>query len=127
MLVSALINPYGAPARVVELLITGQVVAVVTQELLDELTFVLVRPKFRRWIPIAEAVSFSEELAAYADLRTAPGPSTRRLRDPDDDYLVALAESADAVIVTGDADILDAGLSPLAITPHQLLELINNR
>ncbi|NNM97023.1 MAG: hypothetical protein HKL89_05390 [Candidatus Dormibacteraeota bacterium] len=43
-MVSALINPYGTPARVVELRITGQVVAVVTRELLDELTFVLVRP-----------------------------------------------------------------------------------
>ncbi len=125
MLVSALINPYGAPARVLELLITGQVVAVVTQELLDELTVVLVRPKFRRWIPFADAVSFCEELAAHADLRAAPGPSSRRLRDPDDDYLVALAKGADAVIVTGDSDILDAGLSPLAITPHQLLELVN--
>ena len=63
-----MINPYGAPARVVELLITGQVVAVVTQELLDELTVVLVRPKFRRWLPISDAVSFCEELAAYADV-----------------------------------------------------------
>ncbi|MHB1640852.1 MAG: putative toxin-antitoxin system toxin component, PIN family [Candidatus Dormibacteria bacterium] len=43
VLVSALINPYGAPARVVALLITGQVVAVIAQELLDELMVVLVR------------------------------------------------------------------------------------
>ncbi|HUY55260.1 MAG TPA: PIN domain-containing protein [Candidatus Nanopelagicaceae bacterium] len=75
---------------------TGQVVAVVTQELIDELTVVLVRPEFRRWILITDAVSFSEELAAYADPRAAPAASTRRLRDPADDYLVALAESADA-------------------------------
>ena len=78
MLVSALINPYGAPARVVALLITGQVVAVIAQELLDELMVVLVRPEFRRWIPISGAVSFSEELAAYADLRASQGPPKGR-------------------------------------------------
>jgi len=43
------------------------------------------------------------------------------VRDPNDDYLVALAETADAVIVTGDDDLLAAGIQPPAITPAQLL------
>ena len=65
-----------------------------------------------------------EALRGHCDLRDAPGPSSQAVRDPDDDYLVALAEAADAVIVTGDDDLLDADLTRRAITPRQLLDLI---
>jgi uncharacterized protein len=112
--VSAVINPYGTPARVVE--------AVITQHLLDELAAVLIRPKFRRWISVADAIAFVESLGGHADLRDDPGPPTTGVRDPNDDYLVALAEAADAVIVTGDDDLLVAGIEPAAITPAQLLK-----
>jgi hypothetical protein len=51
------------------------------------------------------------------------------LRDPDDNYLVALAREAGAeAIVSGDGDLLDhAGLAPPALSAReacQLLELI---
>jgi len=46
-------------------------------------------------------------------------------RDINDDYLVALAVSANAdVIVSLDLDLLDAQLSIRCITPAQLLELL---
>ena len=121
MWVSAVINPYGTPARVVEAVADGVITAVVTQHLLDELAAVLIRPKFRRWISVADAIAFVESLGGHADLRDDPGPPTRGVRDPNDDYLVALAEAADAVIVTGDEDLLVAGIKPAAITPAQLL------
>jgi predicted nucleic acid-binding protein len=43
------------------------------------------------------------------------------VRDPDDDYLPALALNADAeAVVTGDGDLLDhSGLEPDAITPRE--------
>jgi uncharacterized protein len=119
--VSAVINPYGSPARVVEAVADGAITAVVTQHLLDELAAVLIRPKFRRWISVADAIAFVESLGGHADLRDDPGPPKTGVRDPDDDYLVALAEAADAVIVTGDDDLLAAGIEPAAITPAQLL------
>jgi predicted nucleic acid-binding protein len=56
-----------------------------------------------------------------ADLRDDPGPPKAEVRDPDDGYLVALAEAANPVIVTRDDDLLAAGLEPAAITPAQLL------
>lgn len=120
--ISALINPYGPPARVVELVMTGAVVTVVTEPLLDELTDVLARPKLRRWISTADATTFLQALAVSADVRPDPGPPTRHVRDPDDDYLVAIAEETGATLVTGDADLLDAYLSPRAVTPRALLE-----
>lgn len=118
---SAVINPYGTPARVVEAVADGAITAVVTQHLLDELVAVLIRPKFRRWISVADAIAFVESLGGHADLRDDPGPPKTKVRDPNDDYLVALAETADAVIVTGDDDLLAAGIQPPAITPAQLL------
>ena len=116
-----MINPYGTPARVVQAVADGAITAVVTQHLLDELAAVLIRPKFRRWISVADAIAFVESLGGHADLRDDPGPPKTRGRDPNDDYLVALAEAADAVIVTGDDDLLAAGIEPSAITPAQLL------
>ena len=83
----------------------------------------LIRPRFRRWVSVADAVAF-DTLGGHADLRDNPGPPARRVRDPDDDYLVALAEAADAIIVTGDANLLDAELEPPAITPAGLLARI---
>lgn len=121
MWVSAVINPYGSPARVVEAVADGAITAVVTQHLLDELAAVLIRPKFRRWISVADAIAFVESLGGHADLRDDPGPPKKGVRDPNDDYLVALAEAADAVIVTGDDDLLAAEIEPAAITPAQLL------
>jgi len=122
--VSAVINPFGAPARVVEAVTSEELVAVVSQHLLDEVTAVLIRPKFRRWVSVADAVAFVEALGGYADLYPDPDTPAPRVRDPEDEYLVALAEAAEAVIVTGDADLLDADLNPPAITPRDLLARI---
>jgi putative PIN family toxin of toxin-antitoxin system len=122
--VSAVINPYGTPARIVKAVADGTITAVVTQHLLDELAAVLIRPKFRRWISVADAIAFVESLGGHADLRDDPGPPTAGVRDPGDDYLVALAEHTDASIVTGDNDLLDADIDPEVITPAQLLSLL---
>lgn len=120
--IAGLINPYGVPARVIEAVVSDQVVVVVSQQLLDELAAVLVRPKFRRWVSLAQVVAFVETLGGKAEHCPDPTPVAGRVRDPGDDYLVALAEGAGAVIVTGDADLLDANLHPPAITPRQLLD-----
>jgi putative PIN family toxin of toxin-antitoxin system len=112
--VSAVINPYGTPVRVAEVVADDAITAVVTQHLLDELAGVLIRSKFRRWISVADAIAFVESLGGHADLRDEPGPPTTGVRDPNDDYLIALADAADAVIVTGDNDILTAEFEPPA-------------
>ncbi len=85
--------------------------AVANQHLLDELATVLARPKFRRWIALADAVASVEALGREADLPPEPGAVPQRVRDPDDDDLVALGDAAEAVIVTGDADLLEADLA----------------
>ncbi len=62
--VSAVINPFGVPARLVEAVTTGKLVAVVSQHLLDELTAVLIRPKFRRWSALPTRLPSSKPWAA---------------------------------------------------------------
>jgi uncharacterized protein len=76
----------GTPARVVQAVADGAVTAVVTQQLLDELAAVLIRPKFRPWISVADAIAFVESLGGHSDLRDDPGPPQARVRDPNDDY-----------------------------------------
>jgi putative PIN family toxin of toxin-antitoxin system len=122
--VSGLINPYGARARVIQAVAARRVTAVVSEHLLDELAAVLVRPKFRRWVSVADALAFVEALRNHGEVHDPPGHSSQAVRDPDDAYLVALAEAAEAVIVTGDDDLLDAALTRPAITPRDLLERI---
>ena len=119
---SGAINPYGAPARVVEAVLGGRVIAVASCQLLDELAEVLARSKFRRWIALADAAAFVEALRGHADVLPDVEAPPRRLRDPGDDYLVALAEAADAAIVSGDADLSDADITPEVLTPRALLE-----
>lgn len=120
--VSGLINPYGVPADVIRAVIHRQVIAVVSQHLLDELAGVLERPKLRRWISLDDAVALLDALGREAELRPDPGPLSRRVRDPGDNYIVALVEATGSVIVTGDRDLLDADLTPPAIAPRALIE-----
>ncbi len=100
----------------------GRFTVVISRRLLDELITVLARPKFRRWIALSDAIAFVDALEREAELRPDPVAVPRRVRDVDDDYLTALAEASGATIVTGDDDLLTAGLQPPAVTPRQLLD-----
>lgn len=120
--ISGLINPGGTPAGVVAASAAGRFTVVISRRLLDELTTVLARPKFRRWIALSDAIAFVDALEREAELRPDPVAVPRRARDVDDDYLAALAEASEATIVTGDDDLLTAGLQPPAVTPRQPLD-----
>ena len=124
--VSALLSPKGAPAGVLRAVLADQAIAVVSPHLLDELGTVLARRKFRRWITLEEARAFVAAVAAKAEVYP-DGEPRRATRDPDDDYLVGLAERSGAVIITGDADLLSADLNPVAMTPRDLLESLPSR
>ncbi|MGH3505363.1 MAG: putative toxin-antitoxin system toxin component, PIN family [Nocardioidaceae bacterium] len=120
--ISGLINPRGAPAQVVAAVAAGRITAVISRRLLDELATVLARPKLRRWIALTDAIAFVDALEREAELTTDPSAVPRRVRDAADDYLAALADATSATIITGDDDLLAAGLEPPAITPRQLLD-----
>jgi putative PIN family toxin of toxin-antitoxin system len=95
--------------------------------LLREITSVLKRPRLRKYLSTDEALRFVADLAAQTILLTdPPGPPAAVCRDPNDDYLVALATArrADA-IVTGDPDLHAIDTEQLDIeilTPRQLVD-----
>ena len=91
--------------------------------LLDELANVLARPKFRRYLSREEATAFVESFGKRVEIQPDQDVTEPVTRDPDDDYLVVLAQAAGAqAIVTGDKDLLSEDLQPPAVTPRELLE-----
>ena len=93
--------------------------------LLDELSDVLARPKFRRYLSIKDAHWFVDairELAVIVD--DPPEEDDPITGDPDDDFLVLLAEVAGAdVLVSGDPDLTTVQRPGLVVmTPRAFLE-----
>ena len=77
--------------------------------LLDEIREVLTdRPRLRKWISLETATLFTDTIGTLLDLVDNPEQIDTESRDPDDDYLIALARANDVeFIVSGDKDLLE--------------------
>lgn len=122
VLVSALITPTGTPAKLLAQVRDGDLELVVSPLLLAELEEVLRREKFRRYVDLETVRDYVEMLRresfAFADPDEAP---PIRSDDTDDDYLLTLARSQNAVLVSGDSHLLDlAGRAPV-LSPADLV------
>jgi uncharacterized protein len=108
VLVSALITPAGTPAKLLLAAREGIFDLVASPLLLEELTAVLEREKFRRYVALDVVAAYLELVRREAHLAPDPGgPPPIRCADPDDDYLIALAHSQNAALVSGDRDLLE--------------------
>lgn len=106
--VSALLNPRGTPATLLERARDGEFELVVSPRLLAELEDVLLRDKFRRYVEIETVEIFLEQVRHEATLARDPSePAPLKSSDADDDYLLALAYAQKAVLVSGDSDLLE--------------------
>jgi putative PIN family toxin of toxin-antitoxin system len=114
----------GPSARLIEELLAGTFETVLCPTLIDELSRALGKPYFAQRISAEQVSAALEDLDAISVLCADPIDPPRVLRDPNDDYLLALAASSGAeAIITGDKDLLDhPGLAPPAITARQALE-----
>jgi len=110
VLVSAAIQR-GASHRIVAAWLAGSAdfEVVMCPELLGEVREVLTtRPRLRKWISLQNAALFVETIEAVVDLVENPGEVKTETRDPNDDYLIALAREHDVdVVVSGDKDLLE--------------------
>lgn len=80
---------------------------IVSPSLLAELERALGYPKLRRRIPPDDGLAFVEMIRRSATLAEDPtAPAPIESRDPGDDYLLALAASERAALVSGDKDLL---------------------
>ena len=85
--------------------------------LLAELGEVLERPKFQRWTGADRGAAYVAAFAAQGERHVDPEDDAGgHVRDADDDYLVALAQTArvDAIVAL-DRDLLDARLDWIAV------------
>jgi uncharacterized protein len=126
VLVSAIITPEGSPAELLSAAREERFDLVASPRLLAELAGVLRREKFRSYITLEEAVEYVEGLTLLAETVSDAHPPPRVGRDPNDDYLIALARaSAASALVSGDGDLLSLDIPDLPVlTPRDLLEML---
>jgi uncharacterized protein len=129
VVVSAFLNPSGTPAVLLERARQGAFSLCVSDEILEETTRALNRPRLKEGYSYAthEVEHFLALLIRCAeivrDLPDVPAVS----RDPKDDVIIAAALAATAdYLVSGDDDLLSlgshAGVS--IVTPRQFLDLL---
>ena len=126
VLIAGLITPRGVPSDIIRAWKQGAFELVVSPFLLDELTETLLRPKVRRWVSENDAIAFVEVLRLSAVVSNDPTEIERVSRDPNDDYLIAVAREARAhVLVSGDGDLRSiVGNKPPIVTPSSFLKSI---
>jgi uncharacterized protein len=122
VLVSALITPTGKPAKLLLSARAGGFDLIVSPLLLRELESVLQRKKFRRYIDLDGVTAYLDLLRRDAQLAADPEPPPPiRCTDPDDDYLIALAHSQNAALVSGDTNLLDLADKIPVFSPAEFL------
>ena len=125
VIISATLSPAGSPARAFRLWLEGAYELVCSPLLLDELARALTYPKLRKHIDTDEAHELLDLLRRGAllveDPKTPPGISSS---DPEDDYLIALAEKSRSVLVSGDRDLLELSEQIPVYSPREFLDLL---
>lgn len=123
VLVSALISPAGAPARLLLELRAGAFELVVSPALLAELREVLARPPFRKYASQDEVAAYVQAIERDAIVMEDPVPSAERTApDPDDEYLVSLARAARVdALVSGDGRLLELRVRLPVKSPAEFL------
>jgi len=126
VLISAPLSPRGAPARLYLLWLGGDFELVVCPHLLEELEGVLRRPKFRDLVTPEEVDEFVNVIRRGGITVENPVIAEAITRDPDDDYLVVLAQAAKVdYLVSGDKDLTSlATVSPPVLSPATFLDLL---
>jgi putative PIN family toxin of toxin-antitoxin system len=107
VLISAVLSRTGTPAALLETWLDGAFELVVSPQLLAELTRALAYPKIAARISPEDASTYVAWLTSHAQtVADPPGLPSVQSTDPNDDYLINLAHTAKAMLVTGDSDLL---------------------
>jgi putative PIN family toxin of toxin-antitoxin system len=116
-LVSRLLLPESVPGQAVRKAVDNGIL-LVSEATMNELADVLARPKFDRYISLADRQQFLRLLGRLAELVPIVYP-VRECRDPRDDKFLEVALNGKAdLIVTGDADLL-------ALDPWQEIAIVS--
>ncbi len=128
ILLSALIDPHGLPAQLVDAWRTARFELVTSRDQLLELGEVARRPALRKYIVPARVGRFINDLRELAGIMSRL-PRVDRSRDPGDNFLLAMAEASGAdFLVTGDKRdllVLETHGRTRIVTTRQLLAVLN--
>jgi putative PIN family toxin of toxin-antitoxin system len=128
VIISALLSPNGAPAEVLRAVERGEFEAIVSRKLLSELARALAYPKLRRHITAPEADAVVQWLTGSATV--VPDARTQlrvRSLDAGDDYLIALASSQRAALVSGDKHLLDLADQIPVFSSREFVHMLGER
>jgi uncharacterized protein len=125
VLIASLLSREGAPARLVSLWLSGAFEVVVSESLLEELERALAYPKLRDRVEAGDASEFVALLRQTTTLASDPSTVASRSEDPDDDYLLALAEQERAILVSYDRHLLALADRFPIVTAHAFLETLS--
>lgn len=120
VLISSALSATGPSAEILRASRDGQFELITSEMLLTELTRTLAYPRIRKRIPQEKAAAFINWIRDHGRLADDPvGAPPVRSRDPDDNYLLALAIDQRAYLVTGDQDLLVLNAHLPILTPAQ--------
>ncbi len=128
VILSGLLSPGGNAAQLLRAWEGGEFELIVSVALLEELGRALGYSKLRRRIPEEEAgrvLQWLSESATVAGDPTIEAPV--RSADPGDDYLIALASSAQAILVSGDKHLLDLADQIPVLEPAGFIEQLSEQ
>ena len=107
VIIAALLSPAGTPAQALARWVGGSFELIVSEKLLAELERALAYPKLSERIDARDAADVLRLLRRTATVAKDPPTLAHRSADPGDDYLLALAASERAHLVSGDRHLLD--------------------
>ena len=123
VIISGLLSWSGNAAHLLKGWESGEFELIVSAALLDELERALGYPKLRRHISEGEAERVVHWLRESATVVEDPrGPAPVQSADPGDDYLIALAASRQAILVSGDKHLLDLADQVPVLDPARFRE-----
>lgn len=127
VIISGLLSRSGNAAWLLRVWEQGTFELIASVALLAELERALSYPKLRRRISESDAVEVLQWLSESGTIADDPAASSLvRSADPGDDYLIALAASQRAILVSGDKDLLDLADEIPVFSPAQFRAHISN-
>jgi len=127
IIISAALSPGGLPARVMMAWLEGRFEIIASPGLIDELERALAYPRLRRRIPELDAAALVRLIERGSVMREDADRPPAISKDPGDDYLVALAAGSEAVLVTGDRDLLALAPGIPVFHARRFLEWLKGR
>jgi uncharacterized protein len=128
VLIAGIISPDGSPASLLRSWRLGEFDLVACPMLVAELGRALGYPRLRRFISEPESARLLDRIMLRAVVVDDPDVVPSVCRDPNDDYLFAVAQGHADVLVSGDKDVLEAeDVEVRVLTPAAFREILRTR